>query len=202
MPINLKDSTGTGYTAVSAANPLPVTIAGGGSSSITTVGALNSGSITSGFGSIDIGADSLTAGAISGTTGTFSGALTQNAGATNGLITLNSDNTTSGFGSLRIRTGASKTAWQISAQNNVDNGLEITPSTAAGGTTFTTPVFTLTSTGLSVTGTVSTTDPAGGAGPAWKLGVAASVSPTFPNRTIRIDIGGTSYYLAAKTTND
>jgi hypothetical protein len=35
-------------------------------SSLTSVGALNSGSITSGFGSIDIGTDALTAGAISG----------------------------------------------------------------------------------------------------------------------------------------
>ena len=42
-------------------------------SSLTTVGALNSGSITSGFGAIDVGADSITGGAISGTTGTFSG---------------------------------------------------------------------------------------------------------------------------------
>jgi hypothetical protein len=52
------------------------------------------------------------------------------------------------------------------------------------------------------TGSLSTVDPAGGAGPAWKLGVAASVSPTSPNRTLRVDIGGTSYYIAAKTTND
>lgn len=58
------------------------------------------------------------------------------------------------------------------------------------------------STGLAVTGAISTTDPAGGAGPAWKLGVAASVSPTSPNRTLRVDIGGTTYYIAAKTTND
>lgn len=59
-----------------------------------------------------------------------------------------------------------------------------------------------TSTGLAVTGVISTTDPAGGAGPNWKLGVAASVSPTSPNRTLRVDIAGTSYYIAAKTTND
>jgi hypothetical protein len=59
-----------------------------------------------------------------------------------------------------------------------------------------------TTSGLAVTGNVSTTNPAGGAGPAWKLGVADSVSPTSPNRTIRVEIGGTSYYLAAKTTND
>lgn len=48
-------------------------------SSLTTVGALNSGSITSGFGSIDVGADSITGGAISGTTGTFSGQISSTA---------------------------------------------------------------------------------------------------------------------------
>ena len=38
-----------------------------GTSALVTVGALNSGSITSGFGAIDVGADSITGGAISGT---------------------------------------------------------------------------------------------------------------------------------------
>ncbi len=49
---------------------------------------------------------------------------------------------------------------------------------------------------------LSTLGPDGAAGPAWKLGVADTVSPTSPNRTIRVDIGGTSYYLHAKTTNN
>jgi len=39
-----------------------------GTSALVTVGALNSGSITSGFGSIDVGADAISGGAISGTT--------------------------------------------------------------------------------------------------------------------------------------
>ena len=43
---------------------------------LVTVGALNSGSITSGFGEINIGADALTAGAASFTTGAFSGNVT------------------------------------------------------------------------------------------------------------------------------
>lgn len=68
----------------------------------------------------------------------------------------------------------------------------------AGGT----KTLSLTTGGAAIIGTISTTDPAGGAGPAWKLGVAASVSPTAPDRTLRVDVGGTSYYLAAKTTND
>lgn len=50
-------------------------------------------------------------------------------------------------------------------------------------------------------GTVTTSAPTGGAG-AWELGIANAVSPTAPNRTITIEIGGTVYYLHAKTTND
>lgn len=53
----------------------------------------------------------------------------------------------------------------------------------------------------SVGGTFATGAPTGGAG-AWKLGVANAVSPTSPNRTITVDIGGTLYYIHAKTTND
>ncbi len=68
----------------------------------------------------------------------------------------------------------------------------------AGGT----KTLSLTTSGVTITGTISTTNPAGGAGPAWKFGVAATVSPTAPDRTLRVDIAGTSYYLAAKTTND
>ncbi len=49
--------------------------------------------------------------------------------------------------------------------------------------------------------TIATAAPTGGAG-AWKLGIANAVSPTSPNRTVTIDIGGTTYYLAAKTTNN
>lgn len=50
-------------------------------------------------------------------------------------------------------------------------------------------------------GALNTGAPTGGAG-AWKLGIANAVSPTSPNRTITVDIGGTLYYLHAKTTND
>ena len=59
--------------------------------------------------------------------------------------------------SIILRTGSTKTAWQIGAQFNVDNGFEITPSTAVGGTTFSTPVATFSSTGLAVTGALSAT---------------------------------------------
>jgi hypothetical protein len=49
---------------------------------------------------------------------------------------------------------------------------------------------------------IITASPTGGSANKWKLGEAATVSPTSPNRTIRVEIGGTVYYLHAKTTND
>jgi hypothetical protein len=56
--------------------------------------------------------------------------------------------------------------------------------------------------GIINTGSLTTGAPAGGTAAAWKLGTVASVSPTSPNRTIEVDIGGTIYYLHAKTTNN
>lgn len=55
---------------------------------------------------------------------------------------------------------------------------------------------------LFVGGGMTTGAPTGGTSGTWKLGVAATVSPTSPNRTIEVDIGGTIYYIHAKTTND
>lgn len=52
------------------------------------------------------------------------------------------------------------------------------------------------------TGTIKTGNPAGGTAQTYKLGSAATVSPTSPNRTIQIEVNGTIYYLHAKTTND
>jgi hypothetical protein len=49
---------------------------------------------------------------------------------------------------------------------------------------------------------IQTAAPSGGTAATFKVGVAASVSPTAPNRTIQLDVGGTLYYLHAKTTND
>ena len=51
-------------------------------------------------------------------------------------------------------------------------------------------------------GTIRTAAPVGGTAASWKLGTVATVSPTSPNRTIEVDIGGTIYYIHAKTTNN
>jgi len=50
--------------------------------------------------------------------------------------------------------------------------------------------------------TIKTAAPAGGTAAEWKLGTVASVTPTSPDRTIEVDIGGTIYYIHAKTTNN
>ena len=55
---------------------------------------------------------------------------------------------------------------------------------------------------LEVNGSIKTAAPAGGTAAAWRLGTVATVSPTSPNRTIEVEIGGTTYYIHAKTTND
>ena len=55
---------------------------------------------------------------------------------------------------------------------------------------------------LEVNGAIKTASPAGGTAAPWRLGTVATVSPTSPNRTIEVEIGGTTYYIHAKTTND
>lgn len=52
------------------------------------------------------------------------------------------------------------------------------------------------------TTTLTTGAPTSGSAKPWRLGEAATVSPTSPNRTIRVEIEGTVYYIHAKTTND
>jgi hypothetical protein len=50
--------------------------------------------------------------------------------------------------------------------------------------------------------TITTGAPSGGTAKPFKIGNVATVTPTSQNRTIEIEIDGTTYYLTAKTTND
>lgn len=52
------------------------------------------------------------------------------------------------------------------------------------------------------TGSLTTGAPSGGSIKPWKIGEAATVSPTSPNRTLRVEVDGVVYYIHAKTTND
>ena len=53
-----------------------------------------------------------------------------------------------------------------------------------------------------IDGSVKTAAPSGGTAKPWKFGNVASVTPTAQNRTIELEVDGTTYYLTAKTTND
>jgi len=63
--------------------------------------------------------------------------------------------TTGGNSGLMIKTSATTTNWLLGGQYNVGNGFEITPSTAAGGTTFSTPALVIKNTGNVGIGTSS-----------------------------------------------
>lgn len=66
----------------------------------------------------------------------------------------------------------------------------------------TTGYFKVRNGGIRTTKDLLTGAPSGGTAAGWKLGTVATVSPTSPNRTIEVEVGGTTYYLAAKTTNN
>lgn len=72
---------------------------------------------------------------------------------------------------------------------------------ASGANTLTAQFGTGTTAAVSFGGSITTSAPTGGAG-AWELGIANAVSPTSPNRTLTVEIGGTAYYIHAKTSND
>lgn len=63
--------------------------------------------------------------------------------------------TTSGNSGVMIKTSSTTTNWLLGGQYNVGNGFEITPSTAAGGTTFSTPALVVKNTGNVGIGTSS-----------------------------------------------
>lgn len=75
--------------------------------------------------------------------------------------------------------------------NNLNN-------TPIGVTTPNTGAFTA----LTATGSITTGAPSGGTAQPWKLGAVASVSPTAQNRTIQLEVNGTTYFVTAKTSND
>ena len=103
------------------------------------------------------------------------------------------DGGTGGSGGLTVRTG-SGFATRLQVSN--DGEVYINNITDAGA-------YALQVTGaIYNTTTLTTGAPTSGTAKPWRLGEAATVSPTSPNRTIRVEIDGTVYYLHAKTTND
>jgi hypothetical protein len=182
QPISISSSTGV------------ITIAGTTASTTTSSGALVVGNGTSGGlgvgGAVNIGG-SLTV------TGTADSSI---AGLLYVSSTAESNNTTTGaiitLGGVgvgkRIHSGGGLTT-------NGDNDTHI--SLVRNGTINIGPDASVTPT-LVISSGIKTAAPSGGTAANWKLGTVASVSPTSPNRTIEVDIGGTIYYIHAKTTNN
>ena len=148
------------------------------------LGTPSSGTVTNLTGTASINING-TVGATTPSTGAFTtlgakGLLTVVRSDSNNSVQLDSE---TGVGHLiSINPNSAVFAdFLIQGQNNV-------PTTQTYGT--------FSSTGLAVTGTLSATG-------ALAIGnTVNTVSPTSPNRTVTIVIGGTTYYLAAKTTND
>lgn len=94
-------------------------------SSLTSVGILDGGSITSNFGSINIGADAITAGAASFTTGNFSSTLAWGGGATisssSNVDLLDAVNTHTAVG-LHTWTSGANSAQRIIVTNTTNGG--------------------------------------------------------------------------------
>ena len=78
------------------------------------------------------------------------------------------DTAVSSYSTLRMYGGSGHYNFQLGVQNNVSNAFEITPSTAAGGTTFSTPAMVVDSSGNVGIGTAS---------PTYRLQVATSSYP-------------------------
>ena len=77
-------------------------------------------------------------------TGRFTGNVTVGSGS--GLSQLTVGNG-AGYTGVVLSNGSTIYSWLLGSQYNINNGFEITPSTAVGGSTFTTPVFKILNTG-------------------------------------------------------
>jgi hypothetical protein len=147
---------------------------------------------------------------IPGTTGsttTSSGALVVGNGTSGGLGVggaITAGGTLRVIGSsqiIRVRHDASNIEFTNTAQDAYVTGTVIGNTLQLHGNNGT--GLTIGSTGnATFAGNITTGAPSGGTAAAWKLGTVATVSPTSPNRTIEVDIGGTIYYIHAKTTNN
>ena len=138
----IQDSAGGGLTWTYDDSAGTLTPAYVGDSTLVTTGALNSGSISSGFGTINIGSSALTAGAGSFTTISGSTSLVLASGATvtgidNGDLATGSATLLATQGAIKTYIDSSVTAQDldiISDSGNIDIDLDSESLTLAGGT--------------------------------------------------------------------
>ena len=141
-------NTITQYTDALARGAISLTTSGssGASTYNSTTGVLNIpnyGSALSGY--LPLTGGTLT-GALNGTSASFSGLFTVVSSGNKSTIAIG-NTASSTYSQLLMYGGLGKYNWSLGAQYNANNSFEITPSTTTEGTTFSTPILTIASTG-------------------------------------------------------
>lgn len=131
---------------------------------------------------------------------TVAGTINQDMTSAQYQLVMNSSNANGRNGQLVIRTASTHYAWMISAQQNVNEGFEITPSTTQGGTTFSNPALQIdgSTSNVKLAGNLTTAAPNGGTAAAWKFGVLVTTVSLVPSAVnyLQVDVGGTLYKVA------
>ena len=107
------------------------------------------GTLTGGTGVVNLGSGQFykdASGNVGIGTTTMAGRLNVNATGANSRIAIG-DTASGTYSTVLMYGGSGKYNFQLGVQNNVNNCFEITPSTATGGTTFSTPSFVVNATG-------------------------------------------------------
>jgi hypothetical protein len=156
-----------------------------GASSTATLNTLASSGATLTGGTIN----GMTVGATTPAVGTFT-TLAANSEAIATQLTLGGVVASGVATGIALRTGSTKTAWLVGAQFNANNAFEISPSTAAGGTTFNTPAFLIDSSSNVGIGTTS---------PASKLDVSGGMRAVSSAPSIPASGAGLEIYYASGT---
>jgi hypothetical protein len=114
-----------------------------------------------------------------------------------GVVLSDKSTTASQFNAIQFTNTIGTNAKISAVHGGTTNAGSLLFATRPAGGSLTTALTIGTDQSATFAGTIATA-----AGSAWNLGAAAVVSPTSPNRTIKVTIAGVDYYIAAKTTND
>ena len=125
-------------------------------------------------------------------TGTLSSSGDATVGSAGGTRTLTIGNTSStGAGFINFVTSSAFKNWQIASNQYVGSALSFTPSTATGGTTFTTPILNILDTGVAVTGALSATTSI------TSIGSVGNVSTDSTGARLNFSRGADNYFQAS-----
>jgi hypothetical protein len=162
----------------------------GGTLTANTIGAFTLAGTVAGGGNqlnnVIIGTTTPLAGAFTTLSATGNASIASGTGTTSAVTIGSPSQAINGGSWIRLQNSNSVTNWQIS-QNFIGSGaLDFAPSTVGGGTTFTTPVARIETTGLAVTGALSATGTLSGG----TSGTGYSFSGSAPGVSLTLDSSG------------